>query len=106
MITDAPINKTINPTVMKIFIRGKKLNISVVFIIQYYFIAPKNIRLNYNIKIPNKRKLLKIVFNHRSDNDSNGFMNLYKKKSTAKPYSVLVTDTTLASDNKFYRESF
>ena len=77
MITDVLINKIINPTVMKIFIRAKKLNISVAFITQYYFVAPKNIRLNYNMKIPNKQNLLEIVFNHRSDNDFNVFMNLY-----------------------------
>ena len=36
--------------------------------------------------------------NHSSDTDFQDFMNLYKK-CTAKPYSFLVIDTTLASDN-------
>ena len=48
--------------------RGKKLNISLVFITQSYFALPKNIRLNsthyFIIKIPNKRDLLYIAFNH------------------------------------------
>ena len=45
------------------------------------------------MKIPNKRDLQRITFNHSSD-----FMNLHKKY-TVKPYLFLVIDTTLASDN-------
>ena len=69
---------------------------------QSYFAIPKNIRLNsthyFVIKIPNKRELQQTVFNHSSDIDFQEFMNLYKK-CTEKPYSFLVIDTTLASDN-------
>ena len=50
------------------------------------------------MKIPNKGELQQIAFNHSSDIDFHDFMNLYKK-CTAKPYSFLVIDTTLASDN-------
>ena len=50
------------------------------------------------MKITNKREFQQIVFNHSSDIDFRSFMNLYKK-CTAKPYSFLVIDTTLASDN-------
>ena len=50
------------------------------------------------MKIPNKRQLQQIAFNHSSDIDFKVFMNLYKK-CTAKPYSFLVADATLASDN-------
>ena len=50
------------------------------------------------MKIANKRELQQIEFNHSSDIFFQGFMNLYKK-CTAKPYSVLVIDTTLRSDN-------
>ena len=50
------------------------------------------------MKIPNKQKLQQITFNHSSDIDFKDFMNLYKK-CTAKPYSFLVIDATLASDN-------
>ena len=91
-----------NPAVTELFIRGRKLNISLVFTTQSYFAVSKNIRLNsthyFVMKIPNKHVLLQIAFNHSSDIDFNDFMNLYKK-STAKPYSYLVSDTTLASDN-------
>ena len=54
----------------------------------YYFV----------MKITNKRKLQQIAFNHSAYMDFQEFMNLYKK-CTQKPYSFLVNDTTLASDN-------
>ena len=55
--------------------------------------------MNYFItKIPNKRELQQIAFNHSSDINFKDFMNLYKK-FTAKPYSFLVMDATLVSDN-------
>ena len=50
------------------------------------------------MKIPDKRELQQIAFNHSSDIDFQDFMNLFKK-CTAKPYHFLVNDTTLASDN-------
>ena len=50
------------------------------------------------IKIPNKRGLQQIAFNHSSDIDFQDLINLYKK-CTAKPYSFFVIDDTLASDN-------
>ena len=102
MIADMLSNKKLNPIVTELFIRGRKLNISLVFITQSYFAVPKNIRLNSThclmIKISNKWELQQIAFNHSSDIDFKDFMNLYKK-CTAKPYSFLVIDATLASDN-------
>ena len=54
-------NKKINPIVTELFIRGRKVKISLVFITQSYFTIPKNIRLNslhyLVMKISNKRKL-------------------------------------------------
>ena len=50
------------------------------------------------MKIPNKRELQQIAFNHLSDIDLKDFMNLYKK-CTVKLYSFLVIDATLASEN-------
>ena len=50
------------------------------------------------MKIPNKRKLQQIVYNHSSDIDFKDFMNLYRKY-TAKPYAFLVIDPTFTSDN-------
>ena len=50
------------------------------------------------MKVPNKRELQQIAFNHSSDIDFQDFMNFYKN-STVEPCSFLVIDTTLASDN-------
>ena len=89
MISDMLSNKKLNPIVTELFIRGKKLIICIVFIKQYYFSVPKNIKLNskncFLMKIPNKRGLQQIAFNHSSDIDYKDFINLYKK-CTAKPY--------------------
>ena len=64
-------NKEVNPIVTGLFISQRKLNISLVFITQSYFSLPKNIRLNskhfFVMKIPNKRGLQQIAFNHLSD---------------------------------------
>ena len=102
MIADMLNNKKFNPIVIELFIKGRKLNISLIFITQSYFAVPKTIKLNsthyFVIKIPSKRELQQTAFNHSSDIDFQDFMNLYKK-CTAKPYSFLVIDTTLASDN-------
>ena len=50
------------------------------------------------MKIPNKRKLEQIALNHSSDINSKDFVRIYKK-CTAEPYSFLVVDTTLPSNN-------
>ena len=46
MIADMLSNKKLDPIVTELFIRGRKLNISLVFITQSYFAVPENIRLN------------------------------------------------------------
>ena len=46
MIADMINNNKLNPIVTELFIRGRKLNISIVFITQYYFKLPKDVRLN------------------------------------------------------------
>ena len=50
------------------------------------------------MKISNKQVLQQIVFKHWSDIGFEDFMNLYKN-CPAKPYSLLVIDTTLGSEN-------
>ena len=95
-------NNKLNPIVTELFIRGRKLNVSIVFITQSYFKVPKDVRLNsahfFIIKIPNKRQLQQIALNHSSDIDFKDFMNIYTK-CTKEPYSFLVNDTTLPSDD-------
>ena len=102
MIADIIKNKKLNSIVTELFIRGRKLNISIVFITQSYFKVPKDVRLNtshfFIAKIPNKRELQQIAINHSSDINTKDFANIYRK-CTAEPYSFFVNDTTLASDN-------
>ena len=101
MIADMINNKKLNSIVTELFIRGRKLNISLVFITQSYFKVPKDVRLNsthfFIMKIPNKRELQQIALNHSSDINSKDFIKIYKK-CTAEPYSFLVNDAMLASD--------
>ena len=74
-------NKILNPVVTELFIRGRKLGTSIVFISQSYFKVIKDVRLNsthfFIMKIPNKRELQQIALNHSSDIDFKDFM---KKK--------------------------
>ena len=90
MIADMIHNKKLNSMVTEFFVRGRKLNISLVFITQSYLKVPKDIRLNtshfFIAKIPNKRELQQIAINHSSDISSKDFINIYRE-CTAEPYS-------------------
>ena len=85
----------------ELFVRGRKLNISLVFV-SLILLCPKNIRLkatpSFIMEIPNKWELQQIALNHSSDIDFADFLYLCKT-CTAKPYSFLVIDATLVSDN-------
>ena len=102
MIADMINNKKLNSIVTELFIRGRKLNISFVFITQSYFKVPKDVRLNtthfFIMKIPNKREFQEIALNHSSHVSSKDFIKIHKK-CTAESYSFLVNDATLASNN-------
>ena len=102
MIADMINNKKLNSIVTELFIRGRKLNISLVFITQSYFKVPKDVRLNsthfFIMKIPNKRELQQIALNHSSDINTKDFIKMYKKCTSGTSY-FLVNDATLASDN-------
>ena len=102
MIANMINNKKLHSIVTELFIRGRKLNISFVFITQSYFKVPKDVRLNtthfFIMKIPNKGELQQIALNPSSDIDFKDFIRIYKKY-TDEPYSSLVNDTTLASDD-------
>ena len=61
-------NKKLNPIVTKLFIRGRKVNISLVFITQSCFAVSKNVRLNsthyFIMKIPIEQDLHRIASHH------------------------------------------
>ena len=98
MIADIMTNKKFQVIIKELFIRCKKLNISLVFITQSYFSAPKDVRLDsthYLItKISNKKELQNIAMNHSADIDYKDFMKIYRE-CTKEPYSFLTIDTTL-----------
>ena len=98
MIADMLNNKRLNPVVTELFIRGRKLNTSLVFITQSSFAVSKNIRLNsthyFFTKVPSNQELQQITLNNSSDIDFKDFMNLYKK-SISKSYSTLASDNAL-----------
>ena len=95
VITDMT-HKKLNSIVTELFIRGRKLNISLVFITQSYFKVPKDVRLNIShffiAKIPNKRELQHIAINNSSDISTKDFENIYRK-CTVELYLFLVNDT-------------
>ena len=102
MIADMINNKKLNQIVTELFIRSRKLNISIAFITQSYFKVPKDVRLNSThfliMKIPNKRELQQTVLNHSSDIGFKDFIKICKK-CTKESYSFLVNDTTLQSSD-------
>ena len=93
LLIDMINNKKLNSVVTELFIRGRKLNISLalslVFLNSTHF---------FIIKIWNRRELQQIALYHSSDINSKDLIKIYKK-CTAEPYSFLVNDATLASDN-------
>ena len=113
-IADMIHNKKLNSIITEFFTGGRKLNISLVFTTQSYFKVTKDVRLNtshfFIAKIPNKREkreLQEIAINHSSDINTKDFAKIYRK-CTAEPYSFLVNDTTLASNNplRFRKKTF
>ena len=71
MIVDMINNKKLNSIVTELFIRGRKLNISLAFITQSYFKFPEDVRLNtthfFIAKIPDERGFKQIAVNNSSD---------------------------------------
>ena len=102
IITDTMTNKKFQSLIKELFIRCRKLNISLVFITQSYFSVPKNVRLNSThyliMKINNKIELQNIAINHSADIDFKDFMKIYRE-CTREPCSFLTIDATLPSSN-------
>ena len=83
MIADIMTNKTFQAIIKQLFIRCRKLNISLVFITQTCFSVPKDVRLNSThyliMKINNKRELQNIAINHSADIDYQDFIKIYRE---------------------------
>ena len=80
-----------------LFIRCKKLNISLCFLTQPYFSVPKDVILNCThyilFKLNNKRELQNIAINHSADIDFKDFIKIYRY-CTIEPFNFLTIDTT------------
>ena len=76
------INKKFTSIITEMFIRGRKLNISIRFIARLYFKVPKEVRLNsthfFIMQISNKRELQQMALNHLSDIVFKDFIKTYK----------------------------
>ena len=83
MIADIMTNKKFQALIKELFIRCRKLNISLAFITQSYFSAPKDLRLNSThyliMNINNKRQLQNIEINHSPDIDYKYFKKIDRK---------------------------
>ena len=102
MIADIMTNKKFQAIIKELFIRCRKLNISLVFITQSCFSVPKDVRLNSThyliMKLNNTKELQNIATNHSADIDYKDFVKIYRE-CTRRLYSFLTIDTTLpASD--------
>ena len=97
MVADIMSNKKFQDIIKKLFIRCRKINISLVFITQSYFSVPKDVRLNtthyFIMKINNKRELQNIAINHSSDIDYQDSKKIYRE-CIKEPYNLLTVDTT------------
>ena len=102
MIAEIMTNRKFQPILKELFIRCRKIYISLVFITQSYFSVPKDVRLNsthyFIVKINNKRELQNIAINHSADIDHKDFIKIYRE-CTKEPYTFLTIDTTLPSSN-------
>ena len=83
MIADIVTNKNFQSIIKELFIRCRKLNVSIVFITQSYSSVPKDVRLNSThyliMKINNKRELQNIAINHSADIDCQDFIKIYRE---------------------------
>ena len=110
MIADIMNNKNFKAIIKELFIRCRKLNVSVVFITQSYFRTPKGARLNSNhyviMKIQNKKELQSIVQETCGDIDLKDFLNI-NKMFTNNLYSFMIIDTTVPTGHSMrFRKNF
>ena len=102
MIADIMTNKKFQAIIKELFTRCRKLNISLLFITQFYFSVPKDVRLNSThcliMKINNERELQNIARNHSADSDYKDFVEIYWE-CTKEPFNFLTIDSTLPACN-------
>ena len=102
VFADIMANKKFQSIIKELFIRCRKINISLAFITQSYLSVPKDVRLNsthyFIMKINDKRELQNIAINHSASIDCKGFIKIYRE-CKKEPYNFLTIDATLPSTN-------
>ena len=102
MISHVMSDKKAQQILKDLFIRCRKLNISLCFLTQSYFSVPKDVRLNCThyilLKLNNKRQLHNIAINHSADIDHKDFIKI-DRICTKEPFNFFTIDAT--KDNKF-----
>ena len=103
-------SKKFKAIIKELFIRCRKLNISIVFITQSYFRTPKDVRLNSTqyvlMEIQSKKELQNIAQENSGDIDFKDFLKTYKDY-TSEPYSYIIIDTAVLSNNPMrFRKTF
>ena len=82
MISHVMSDKKAQQILKDLFIRCRKLTISLCFLTQSYFSVPKDVRLNCThyilFKLNNKRELQNIAINHSADIDYKDFIKIYR----------------------------
>ena len=95
MIFHLMSDKNAQKILKDLFIRCRKLNISVCFLTHSYFSVPKDVRLNCMhyilFKLNNKRELQNIAVNHSADIDYDDFIKIYRH-STKDTFNFLTVD--------------
>ena len=108
MISHVMSDKQAQQVLKELFIRCRKLNISLSFLTQSYFSVPKDVRLNCThdiiFKLNNTRELQNIAFNHSSDIDYKDFIKIYRN-CIKEPYNFFTIDTTVNKLFKNFKES-
>ena len=97
MIADIKTNQKFQGIIKELFIRCRKLNLSLAFISQSYFFVKKDVRLNstnyLTMKINNKWELQNIAIDDSAKIDYQDFMKIYGE-CTNGSYNFLTTDST------------
>ena len=102
-------DKKAQQVLKELFIRYRKIHISLCFLTQTYFSVPKDVILNCThyiiFKLNNKRELQNIAINHFADIDYKDFVNIYRN-CAKEPHNFLTIDTTQPVDKRFKKNFY
>ena len=106
MISHVMSDKKAQQVLKELFIKYRKLNISLCFLTQSYFNVPRDVRLNCThyiiFKLNKKRQLQNIVIDHSCDVDYKDFVKIYRN-CTKELFNFLTIDTTKPVGEKFIK---